>query len=370
MATTITTVADIVNLALTRIGYRLRISNLYDGSEASQAALNIYGQTRDDLMRDGEWQFCQRNVVATLLRSAPVGGYWPGGSAWDAATNPPLPWLYAYAYPGDCLKVRVLKPSTGFLVNMTPLPNQYTITNVLDTVSTLATLAVNSPGTSGYVPGDFIYPTGGTQTAQPVLQAMATKVVTATIAAAGTGGTPGSQTVTGTTGTGTKFTATVTISGAGAISSVDAISTGGVYTVNPTTLTAEPVTGASLSGAQLSVSMGIQSISIVYAGVFTATSTTFTQGSTSGSGAGATFNTATFTTTTKSRRVIACNVTDAMLTYAGQVTDPTQWPPDFTEALAAALGRRLVPVLVGMNALQSAAQDEAVANAAAQGEQG
>lgn len=369
MATVIQNVADVINLALTRIGYRLRIANLYDGSEASQSALNIYGQTRDDLLRDGEWQFCQRNTVPTLLREAPPGGYWPG-AAWNSATNPPLPWLYAYEYPSDCLKVRILKASSGALVNMSPLPTQYTISNVQDTVSTLATLAINSPGTSGYAPGDFIYPTGGTQTAQPVLQAMTTQVVSATVAAAGTGGTPGSQTVTGTTGTGTKFTATVTVDGGGAISSVDAIATGGVYTVNPTTLTAEPVTGASLMGAQLSVSMGIQSITIVYAGVFSATSATFTQGSTSGSGSGATFNTATFTSTTQPRRVILCNVPDAMLTYAGQVTNPTQWPPDFTEALAAALGRRLVPALVGLNAIQPAAQDEVVSTAQAQMEQG
>lgn len=369
MATVIQTAADVVNVALARIGYKLRVGNLYDGSDASQIALSIYGQTRDDLLRDGEWQFCQRNVLATLLRAAPAGGYWPG-AGWNSATNPPLPFLYAYAYPSDCLKVRILKASTGFLPNMAPLPTLFQIANVNDAVSTLATLAINNPGTSGYVPGDFIYPSGGVQSTQAILQAMTTKVVSATISAAGSGGTPGSQTVMGTTGTGTKFTATVTVSGGGAISSVDAIATGGVYTSNPTSLTAEPVTGASLTGAKLSVSMGIQSINIVNAGVFTTTSTTFTQGSTSGSGAGATFNTATFTSTTQPRRVILSNVADAMLTYAGQVTDPTQWPPDFVEALAAALGRRLAPALVGLEAAQGAAQDSAVSYAVASAEQG
>ena len=369
MATVIVNPADVVNLALTRIGYKLRIGNIYDGSEAAQAALNIYSQTRDDMLRDGNWQFNQRNVAPTPIRWAPTGGYWPG-AGWDAATNPPLPWLYAYAYPDDCLKVRVVKAATGFALNVTPLPNQYTIANVYDAVSVLASLAIDSPGTSGYAPGDYIYPSGGTQTTAAILRAPTTKVVSATVAAAGTGGTPGSQTVTGTTGTGTKFTATVTVGGGGTISSVDAIATGGSYTVNPTTLTAEPVTGASLTGAQLSVLMGIESIAIVIGGVFTATSTTFTQGSTTGSGVGATFNTATFTSVQQARRVICSNVQDMMLTYAGQVTDPTQWPPDFVEAFAAALGQRLAPALVGLEGMQLVAADAARTDAVAQMEQG
>jgi hypothetical protein len=49
--------------------------------------------------------------------------------------------------------------------------------------------------------------------------------------------------------------ASVTVAG-GAVTAVLSILTAGVYTVNPTTLTAEPVTGASLAGATLSIKMG------------------------------------------------------------------------------------------------------------------
>lgn len=367
MVAAISSPTDVINLMLRRIGYKLRVSDLWDGSEAASASLDIYAQTRDDFLRDGNWDFAQRDVLATILRAAPAGGYFD--TAWDPATNPPLPWLYAYAYPDDCLKVRILKDQGGFLFNPQPMPTLYTVANVKDTVSTLASLAVNAHGT-GYVPGDYIFPTGGTQTTSVILQAPTTQVVSATVAAAGSGGTPGTQTVTGTTGTGTKFQASVTVDGGGAISAVLSITVAGSYTVNPTAITQEPVTGASLAGAKLSVVMGVDTIRIVNAGVFTTTSTTFTQGSTSGSGTGVTFNTATYTSTTQPRRVICTNVENAMLTYTGQVTDLSQWPVDAIEAFCAALARRLVPTLVGMNAIQVAAQDEAVSKNLAMQEEG
>lgn len=88
-------------------------------------------------------------------------------------------------------------------------------------------------------------------------------VQTPTVAAGGSGGTNGTQTVTGTTGTGTKFTASVNISG-GAITAVNSVTLAGVYTALPTTLAAEPVTGASLTGATLNLTgcMGVVSYTV------------------------------------------------------------------------------------------------------------
>lgn len=79
-------------------------------------------------------------------------------------------------------------------------------------------------------------------------------VQAASVNAGGTGGTTGTQTVTGTTGTGTRFTASVTIAG-GAITAVNSITLAGSYTVLPTNLTAEPVSGGGLTGAILSLAM-------------------------------------------------------------------------------------------------------------------
>jgi hypothetical protein len=150
--------------------------------------------------------------------------------------------------------------------------------------------AVNAAGT-GYANADTITLTGGTHTTAGILAVASTKVVSATIAAAGTGGTPGAATVTGTTGTGTKFQAAVTISAGGVITSVNSISVAGNYTADPSDITQEPVTGASLVGAKLAIVLGVLTVTVSDAGVYSVAPSSFTQASTSGSGTGATFNT-------------------------------------------------------------------------------
>lgn len=79
-------------------------------------------------------------------------------------------------------------------------------------------------------------------------------VTGASVAAGGTGGANGTATVTGTTGTGTLFQASVTIAG-GAITAVNSITVGGLYTAAPTNVAAEPVTGGGLTGATLILTM-------------------------------------------------------------------------------------------------------------------
>jgi hypothetical protein len=150
-------------------------------------------------------------------------------------------------------------------------------------------IATPQSSTGSYAPNDTITMAGGTGT-PAVFTVSETGVVSATIAAAGSGGTNGTQTVTGTTGTGTKFTASVTVSG-GAITAVLSILTAGIYTVNPTTLTNEPVTGAGLTGAALNIKMGVVQVlalTSLQGGSYTGTLPTspLSQASTSGSGTG------------------------------------------------------------------------------------
>jgi hypothetical protein len=73
---------------------------------------------------------------------------------------------------------------------------------------------------------------------------------------------------------------------------------------------------------------------------------------------------------TPSVRVIVANIESAVLVYTGQVTDPQAWPPDFTEALCAALARRLAPTLANLQVEQVEAQDEAITNRLAAVERG
>lgn len=123
MPASVTSPADMINLTLRRIGYNGRVGNLYDGSKAAKAALDIYGQTRDELLRDGDWDFAEVTAMLTLLKQAPAGGYIPP-NLWSTA-YPPLPWMYEYARPLDCLKIRAVKPVPLFLPVMDPQPHLF-----------------------------------------------------------------------------------------------------------------------------------------------------------------------------------------------------------------------------------------------------
>ena len=120
--------ADIVNAALAGFKYPLRIGDLYDGTPAAAKALSIYIQARDALMRTSDWGFPRGDVTLTLLKSAPLSGY-SLTTPWTPATNPPLPYLYEYAYPADCLMLRSLRPTPLFLPEFTPRPYVFEIAN-------------------------------------------------------------------------------------------------------------------------------------------------------------------------------------------------------------------------------------------------
>ena len=128
MTTSITSPEGIVNLALGRIKYPMRIGSIWEGSKAAKAALDIYGQTRDELLRTADWGFSRRDIALTLLKQAPSGGYIPPVT-WNPATNPPLPYRYEYQYPSDSLRIRSIRVTDLFLINYDPRDNRFTVTN-------------------------------------------------------------------------------------------------------------------------------------------------------------------------------------------------------------------------------------------------
>ncbi len=117
-----TSVTELANQALRRIGYKTEIGYIFEGSEASRAALTLYGQTRDDILRSKDWPFARRSVALALLKTAPVGGY--GLTPWTNA-SPPAPWIYEYAYPTDCVEMRSVRPTPTIIVEMDPQPNVF-----------------------------------------------------------------------------------------------------------------------------------------------------------------------------------------------------------------------------------------------------
>ena len=171
----------------------------------------------------------------------------------------------------------------------------YTKPAILNVDTTLLlSVSVNDPGT-GYDVADTIDLSGGTQITTPEATVATTKVVgIPTIFNGGAGGTPGAVVLTGTTGTGTPFQALGTISGGGVLISVESLSVAGSYTVNPGT--PEPVTGGALAGAELSIALGVDTVTLTDAGEFTMNSPSgaFGQAATSGAGTGATFRNGLF----------------------------------------------------------------------------
>lgn len=125
MSAVVTTPEEITNNALVRIGQTIRIGNMYDGSKPAKLALDIYGQTRDMLLREGNWQFARRDLLLTLLKTAPADYV---STPWTTA-YPPVPFLYEYTYPDDCLKLRSIKPPPLFTGDYTPAYHKFTIYN-------------------------------------------------------------------------------------------------------------------------------------------------------------------------------------------------------------------------------------------------
>lgn len=205
MPASVTSAADLANLALKRIGFVLRIGSLYDGSKQAKIILDVYAETRDELLRSGDYGFAERNINMTLLKSAPTGGYFPP-NVWDPTVNPAPPWFFEYFYPGDCLKVRAIKATPQFIIDFDPQPVVFAVEN------------------------DNTY--------------------------------------------------------------------------------------------------------------------------------------------TPAQKVILCNVPSAVLTYTGQITDPTTWEADFCEDFAAALGRRIAPALMGLDAAKLAAADEQQSDSVAENTEG
>lgn len=100
--------ADMVNLALARIGSKHSIGDIFDGSMESNIALNVYSQTRDAVLMTNDWDFAQKIVLA-----AATGG------------TPPSNWTNEYTYPADCLRIRSIYNSVYLADKNNPLPTRW-----------------------------------------------------------------------------------------------------------------------------------------------------------------------------------------------------------------------------------------------------
>ncbi len=111
MTASVQSPADVVNLALVILGHPHRVGNLYDGSEAAKAALTIYAESRDEVLRAKDWPFALRQASGVAGTSTVAG------------------WTYSWVFPSDCIRLRSVSPQTIPTPNLDPQPVLWTIFN-------------------------------------------------------------------------------------------------------------------------------------------------------------------------------------------------------------------------------------------------
>lgn len=94
---------DVCNLGLSEAQSRTQISGFppIDNSPAAVQAGMFYGPKIRALLRAANWDFARRQVLGTVVKQAFVNGS-------PSSDPPPQPWLFEYAYPDDCLRLRFL----------------------------------------------------------------------------------------------------------------------------------------------------------------------------------------------------------------------------------------------------------------------
>lgn len=83
-------IADICNQAISHCGTRSKITSIDEGSPEANACLTHFAAVRDATLRAFDWNFAR--LTASL----------------SATGTAPTRWLYQYALPSDCLRVRFL----------------------------------------------------------------------------------------------------------------------------------------------------------------------------------------------------------------------------------------------------------------------
>ena len=132
------TIEGIANQALDLIGYKRHIGNVYEGSAASVKVLDLWGQTRDELLIQMKPDWAKKDAPLTLLRTAP--DQYDPITPWSSA-YPPLPWKYEYGYPVDCVHDLQIKVTPWLFPIWRPRPMPYR----LNYTTGIRTILTNEP---------------------------------------------------------------------------------------------------------------------------------------------------------------------------------------------------------------------------------
>jgi hypothetical protein len=99
---------NIINRSALAVGMQSQVSSLNEGSALANAASTLYTPTFEQLARSAPWNCLRKEATLTLLAAAQGTPENPEGTTLPL---PPVPWLYQYAYPSDCLQMRFIVPS-------------------------------------------------------------------------------------------------------------------------------------------------------------------------------------------------------------------------------------------------------------------
>lgn len=101
-------VISICNRALLAIGSQSQISSLTEGSTQADACATLFTPTYESLARMAFWNCLRKQIVLSLIAAAAGTPENPQGTT---LPYPPVPWLYSYQLPSDCLQARFLVAS-------------------------------------------------------------------------------------------------------------------------------------------------------------------------------------------------------------------------------------------------------------------
>lgn len=93
--------ADVGQQALDAAGIDFTIGDLEEGTRPAQVLLRAYGQCLRQLLRAAPWDFARKQVP--LICIGDMTGQTP-----NVSTVVPIPWVYEYRYPSDCMKMRFI----------------------------------------------------------------------------------------------------------------------------------------------------------------------------------------------------------------------------------------------------------------------
>lgn len=112
---------DLCNLSLDQISARASISGINPPSPpnslAAQVASRTYQLQADAVFRAAHWNSARKQATLTLLKAQIGTPENPSG----ALPTPPIPWLYEYAYPSDCLLMRFVIPQPNLPQGSAPV---------------------------------------------------------------------------------------------------------------------------------------------------------------------------------------------------------------------------------------------------------